>query len=184
MSLIRYTPYSMAHLQQQLNRIFDQFDPDLFARSEDLGGGMFTPAVDVKEDDDAYTVHMEVPGVKQDTLNVTLQDSVLSIRGTKEQKQEQNEGQYRRVERSYGAFARSLSMPHNVDGGKVTANLHDGVLEIRLPKMEEAKPRQITVGTATTHDGAASASAPTASELEAPRATKVSVKGGAGQKGK
>ena len=146
MSLIRYTPYSMGHLQQQLNRMFDQFDTDLFGRSEELGGGMFTPAVDVKEDAEAYTVHMEVPGVPQENLNITLQDNVLTIRGAKEQKQEHTEGQFRRVERSYGTFARSLSLPRNVDGGGVTANLTDGVLEVRLPKLEDAKPRQITVG--------------------------------------
>ena len=146
MSLIRYTPYSLNHLQQQINRMFDQVDPDFFGHSEELGGGMFTPAVDVKEDANAYTVHMEVPGVKQENLNITLQESVLTIRGIKEQKQEHQQGQYRRVERSYGSFARSLTLPRNVAGDSVTANLHDGVLEIRLPKSEEAKPRQINVG--------------------------------------
>jgi len=146
MSLIRYTPYSAAHMQQQLNQILDQFDTDLFGRSEELGGGMFTPAVDVKEDADAYVVQMEVPGVKQDNLNISLQENVLTIRGHKTQQQERTEGQFRRVERSYGSFARSLSLARHVDGDGVTANLHDGVLEVRLPKLEAAKPRQITVG--------------------------------------
>jgi len=147
MSLIRYTPYNLSNLQQQINRMFDQVDNEFGGRSEGLGGGMFTPAVDIKEDADAYTVSLEAPGVKQENLNLTLQDNVLTIRGHKQQKQEQGEGQYRRVECSYGSFARSLSLPRNVDGNGVTADLHDGVLTVRLPKHEAAKPRQINIGT-------------------------------------
>ena len=145
MSLIRYT-HPMMHLQQQINRMFDQFDTDLFGRLEGLGEGMFTPPVDIKEDADAYTVHLEVPGVSQDNLHLSLQDNVLTIKGSKEQKQESGEGRYRRIERSYGSFSRSLSLPRNVDATRVEANLEDGVLEVRLPKREESKPRQINVG--------------------------------------
>jgi hypothetical protein len=79
MSLIRYT-HPMMHLQQQINRMFDQFDTDLFGRLEGLGEGMFTPPVDIKEDADAYTVHLEVPGVSQDNLHLSLQDNVLTIK--------------------------------------------------------------------------------------------------------
>ncbi len=150
MSLIRYT-HPMMGMQQHINRMFDQFDTELFGRLEGLGEGMFAPAVDVKEDADAYTVHLEVPGVAQDDLHLSLQDNVLTIRGSKEQ-QEESEGRYRRVERSYGSFARTLSLPRNVDASSVAANLEDGVLEVRLPKREESKPRQINVG--TTRDAA------------------------------
>jgi len=149
MSLIRYT-HPMMNLQQQINRMFDQFDTDLFGRLEELGDGFFAPAVDVKEDNEAYSVYLEVPGVKQENLGLTLQDNVLTIKGTKEQ-QTQSEGRYRRVERSYGSFVRSLSLPRNVDEGGVTANLQDGVLEVRLPKRAEARPRQIAVS--TTYEG-------------------------------
>jgi len=146
MSLIRYG-HPMLGLQQQVNRMFDQFDSDLFGRMEDLGEGMFAPAVDVKEDGDAYTVHLDVPGVAQDNLQLMLQDNVLTIKGIKEQKIEDGAGRYRRVERSYGSFSRSLSLPRSVDGNAVTANLEDGVLEVTLPKREDARPRQINVGT-------------------------------------
>lgn len=146
MSLIRYG-HPMLGLQQQVNRMFDQFDSDLFGRMEDLGEGMFAPAVDVKEDGDAYTVHLDVPGVAQDNLQLMLQDNVLTIKGIKEQKIEDGAGRYRRVERSYGSFSRSLSLPRSVDGSAVTANLEDGVLEVKLPKREDARPRQISVGT-------------------------------------
>jgi len=144
MSLIRYNPYGFGALQQQINRLFDQLDTD--GRSEELGGGMFAPAMDVKEDTDAYTVHLEVPGVPQDKIDIALQDNTLVVRGTREQVGETKEGQYRRVERSYGSFARSLSLPRNVDVQNVAANLKDGVLMIRLPKSEDAKPRSIPIG--------------------------------------
>lgn len=160
MSLIRYTPHNLSHLQQQINRMFEQqADGDVFGRSEELGGGMFTPAVDVKEDQNAYTVHMEVPGVTEANLNITLQENVLAIRGTKEQKEEHSQGKYRRVERSYGTFARSLSLPRNVAADNVTANLEDGVLEIRLPKQEAARPRQISVGSTSQAEPSANQSA-------------------------
>src|SRR5688500_3942985 len=113
MSLIRYTAYPLSNLQQQINNIFDQVDPAALERSEGLSGGMFAPAVDVKENVEAYTVSIEVPGVKQENLNLTLQDNMLIIRGHKEPVQEQHTGQYRRVERSYGSFVRSIALPRN-----------------------------------------------------------------------
>lgn len=146
MSLIRYNPYGLTTLQRQINRIFEDFDSDFAGRSEELGGGMFSPAMDVKEDADAYTVQMEVPGVPRDKIEITLQENTLVIRGTREQSKEENTGQFRRVERSYGSFSRSLSLPRNVDANNVGAHLEDGVLLIRLPKSAEARPRQINIG--------------------------------------
>jgi HSP20 family protein len=149
MAIVRYSTYPLTNLQQQMNRVFEQFDKDLLGQSDDLGGGMFRPAVDVKEDADGYTVQVEVPGVAQENLNIMMQDNTLLIKGHKEQKQQTGDAQFRRVERSYGSFARSLQLPRNVDGSKVSANLHDGVLDIRLPKLEESKPRQINIGVTT-----------------------------------
>jgi HSP20 family protein len=187
MSLVRYS-HPMLHLQQQVNRMFDQFDSDLFGRLEDLGNGMFTPAVDVKEDAEAYTVHLEVPGVAQDNLQLTLQDNVLTIKGTKEKKSDSGEGRFRRVERSYGSFVRSLSLPRSVDGAGVTANLEDGVLEVRLPKREEARPRQINVGVTRDANGSAQIMAHSngAAEEDAtptPTPTQIEVSGDDSQEG-
>ncbi len=145
MSLIRYSP-SVMGLQQQINRMFHEFDSSLFDHLEGLRDGLFTPVADVKEDDDAYTIHLEVPGVSQRDIDLQLHDNVLTIRGRKEQKHQEEEGRYRRVERSYGTFARSLALPRAVDESAVSANLENGVLEVRLPKREEARPRQINVG--------------------------------------
>ena len=144
MSLIRYT-HPMMHLQQQINRMFDQFDTDLFGRLEGLGEGMFTPPVDIKEDADAYTVHLEVPGVSQDHLHLSLQDNVLTIKGSKEQKQGSSEGRYRRIERQYGAFGRTFEIETPIDAANVSASYEDGVLTVRLPKQQEVKSRQIEI---------------------------------------
>jgi HSP20 family protein len=146
MSLIRYTPFPGGNFSHQLNRMFEDFD-NSFGRFEGLGGGTFAPALDVKEDADRYTVSLEAPGIAQENLKISLENNVLSIHGTKEQKQEENQGEYRRVERSYGSFTRSVTLPRNVDVNKVEANLSDGVLTIQLPKEEQAKPRSISIGT-------------------------------------
>lgn len=145
MSLIRFTPYGYSDLQEQANRLFDQLTGAERNQSEGLGGGMFTPPVDVREDADAYHITLEAPGMRREQLDITLQENVLTVRGQKEQKQRDEEGQYRRIECSYGSFARTLTLPRNVDGSGVTANLHDGLLQVRLPKHEEAKPRQINI---------------------------------------
>ena len=104
----------------------------------------------MKEDSDSYTVALEVPGIPQDNLKISLENNVLSIHGTKEQKkEEEGEGRYRRVERSFGSFTRSVTLPRNVDVNNVNADLSDGVLTVSLPKEEQAKPRQISIGTTT-----------------------------------
>ena len=146
MSLIRYTPFPAGGFTSQLNRIFEDFD-QAFGRFDGLGGGTFAPALDLKEDDEAYTVALEVPGIAQEDLQISLENNVLTVRGSKEKKKdEEGKANYRRIERSYGSFARSVTLPRNVDVNNVQANLADGVLSIVLPKEEQAKPRQITIG--------------------------------------
>ena len=146
MSLIRYRPLPMTTLQDQINRMFDEFDRQFLDERENLGGGTFAPAMDVKENAETYTVHVEVPGLKQDHLDLSLQDNVLTVRGIKEHKSQAMQGEYRRVERSYGRFARSVTLPRPVDGSQVTADLEHGVLTVVLPKLDVAKPRQIAIG--------------------------------------
>ena len=161
MSLIRYG-HPMLALHQQLNRMFDGFDSELFGQLEELGEGLFAPPVDVREDDAAYTVWLEVPGVRRDALDISLQNNVLTIKGIKEQAAV--EGRYRRVERTYGSFVRSLTLPRNVDDNGVAANLENGVLQVTLPKREEARARQIAVSATVDSQPAAPAGAKPANE--------------------
>lgn len=146
MNIVRTHPYGLLTLQQQINRMFDQFDQDVFGRFEELGDGTFAPPMDVKEDSDAYIVHLEVPGVPRENIDITLHEGTLTIRGTREKRNEETGGEFRRIERAYGSFARSVTLPRSVDAAQVQANLADGVLEVRLPKSEAAKPRQISIG--------------------------------------
>jgi HSP20 family protein len=101
--------------------------------------------VDIAEHDDAYTVKMELPGVNKDEVKITLESNILTIRGEKKQEKETKKENYHRIERSYGSFERSFTLPTSVKSDKIDAAYNNGVLQITLPKVEEAKPKQIEV---------------------------------------
>ena len=145
MAIIRYQA-PLLNLQHEINRMFEEFDRALESEPSASGAGMFRPAVDVHEDADAYVVHVEVPGVPRENLDIAMHDGALLIRGRKESISASGEARFRRVERAYGTFARALQLPRNVDPERISASLNDGVLEVRLPKREEIKPRRIAIG--------------------------------------
>jgi HSP20 family protein len=104
----------------------------------------FTPPVDVHETEEEYLVKIDVPGVKSEDVNVEVNDSVLSISGSRVADET---GTAQLVERPYGTFARTLTLPQGVDSDSIEAGYHDGVLELRIPKPAERKPKKITIGT-------------------------------------
>jgi HSP20 family protein len=108
--------------------------------------GEFTPRFDVKETSDAYVVKADLPGIKDEDVNVSLNGNMLSISGTREEEHKEEREQYYATERSYGAFARSFSLPDSVDGEHVSADLKDGVLTVHIPKRPDAQPKKITIG--------------------------------------
>lgn len=150
MSLIRWNPTrelsawpsEMLSIQREMNRLFDSF-----FRNDDVAAGpsLWSPAVDVIERNDEYEVRMELPGVRKDAVKITIENNVLTIRGEKQQESNEEEKGYRRVERSYGAFQRSFTLPMTVRPEKIDATVADGVLTVRLPKAEEARPKEIEV---------------------------------------
>jgi HSP20 family protein len=103
----------------------------------------FTPLVDVHETEEEYLVKVDLPGVKADDVNVEINDSVLSISGARAADEA---GQAQLVERPYGSFVRTLTLPQGVDSDSIEAGYHDGVLELRIPKPAEQKPKKITIG--------------------------------------
>ena len=105
----------------------------------------FTPPVDVHETEDEYLVTIDLPGVKSEDVNVEINDNVLSISGARVA---DDTGAAQLVERPYGTFARTLSLPQGVDSDSIQAGYHDGVLELRIPKPAEQKPKKITIGNA------------------------------------
>lgn len=103
------------------------------------------PALDLKEDEDKFTVQIELPGVEQKDVSITLKEDVLTIQGEKKTEKEEKTEQRTFTERSYGSFSRSLRLPASVDSEKVTASFDKGILEILLPKAEEAKPKSVKI---------------------------------------
>jgi len=107
--------------------------------------GNWIPAIDVSEDNDTVTVKADLPGLKQEEISVTMEDTVLTIKGERKSESEKKEKNYYRIERSYGAFERSLDLGTAVDGSKIKASCKNGVLEVILPKLEQAQPKQIKI---------------------------------------
>ena len=129
--------------QNALNRVFEPFF-GRFNFDDELSNGAWAPPVDVAEDADKIFVRVEVPGMNEKDLKVNYEDGLLTISGERsfEKKDDRN---YHRIERSYGSFVRSFTLPRSVDVSKIAAAYRNGILEIEIPKLEESKPRQIQV---------------------------------------
>jgi len=131
-------------LRRELNQLFEDFFGDDWGlpalRTEE-----WAPAVDVSETEDAITVKAEIPGVNQDDIEISLTGDVLTIKGKKEEEKEEKGRSFHRIERCYGSFSRSFTLPSTVDQDNVKASYNKGVLEITLPKKAEAKAKTIKV---------------------------------------
>ena len=112
---------------------------------DQLTSGSFVPPVDVYEDEHSLILKLEVPGVNEEDLNVSVENDTLTVQGERKFEKEEKEENYRRVERQYGTFTRTFTLPQTVDSENVSANYDKGVLKITLPKKAEAKPKQIKV---------------------------------------
>ena len=134
----------LTSLQNQLHRLFEPFARFTPQEDEDLVSGTWVPPVDVAETQEKILVRAEVPGLKQEDIQIEFENGLLTIRG--ERKLEKQEGlTWHRVERTYGAFSRSFTLPRTVDPEKIAATYREGILEIEVPKREEAKPKQIKI---------------------------------------
>lgn len=149
MALVRWQPTRSLGFAREFDKLFDNFWGGNSAVSAppavDSGGErLWTPSVDVSEDDEEIVVSAELPGVKSEDVKVTVEDNVLTIEGEKKQETESGDGRSHRLERSYGRFVRSFQLPA-IDADGISAAYSDGILKVSLPKPETAKPRQITV---------------------------------------
>lgn len=113
--------------------------------TENIARADWYPTVDVSETDGAYHVHAELPGVKKEDISVTVNDGVLKLSGHRESRHESDEKKIHRIERSYGSFSRSFSLPENVLASEVEANFQDGVIEVDIPKSRQEAPKQVNV---------------------------------------
>jgi HSP20 family protein len=133
--------FGLRGLQDEMNRVFSDF----FDEAGEKTIAAFSPAVDLVDTENALQVKVELPGVKKEDVEITLKNDVLTVKGEKkEEKEEKGENRYY-IERSYGSFSRSLTLPAAVQFDKVAASFVDGVLEITLPKAEEEKARQVEI---------------------------------------
>ena len=143
--LTRWQPFrEFATLQDRMNRLFRDSFNDV-GRDESLSTSTFSPAVDVYEDEHKVTLKIEVPGIEEKDIDVRVENNTLTVHGERTIEKEEKEENYRRVERQYGAFTRTFTLPQTVDTDNVSANYDKGVLKISLPKKAEAKPKQIKV---------------------------------------
>ncbi|MGI5861630.1 MAG: Hsp20/alpha crystallin family protein [Myxococcales bacterium] len=137
----------LSRLHDELNRMFDDrmFRLRLsYPTEEDLGAG-FYPPVDIYEDAEGVTITAEVPGIEPKDVDLRIENNVLTLRGERKLEREDKRDNYRRIERAYGIFSRSFTLPPTVDSDKVKAEAKNGLLVIHLPKREETKPRTIKV---------------------------------------
>jgi len=131
-------------LQDRVNRIFrESYSPE--GSDEALTTANFAPPVDVYEDEHSITLKLEVPGVDEKAIDVSIENNTLTVRGERTLEKEEKAENFQRVERQYGSFTRSFTVPNSVDPEQVTAHYDKGVLKISLAKKAEAKPKQIKV---------------------------------------
>jgi HSP20 family protein len=143
--LTRWDPLrDLATLQNRLNRfVRESYSPE--SPEDTLTTSSFAPPVDVYEDEHHITLKMEVPGIDEKDIDVRIENTNLIVRGERKFEKEEKEENFRRVERQYGSFTRSFTLPSSVDPGQVNADYEKGVLKIKLAKKAEAKPKQIKV---------------------------------------
>ncbi len=154
MTITRFSPFrtplsDVALLQNRLNSIFNDF-PRFSGENESLSGGNFVPPVDVYEDAHKVVLKLEVPGVKQEDLDIRLENQTLTVKGERKFEKEEKEENFHRIERSYGSFVRTFTVPQTVDTENVGAAYDNGVLAITLSKKAEAKPKQVKISVGST----------------------------------
>jgi HSP20 family protein len=142
--LTRWEPFrEFVTLQDRMNRLFRESYPE--GREEALTTSTFAPPVDVYEDEHNITLKIEVPGIDEKDIDVRLENNTLTVHGERKFEKEEKEENYRRVERQYGSFTRTFTLPNTVDAENVSGNYDKGVLKVQLAKKSEAKPKQIKV---------------------------------------
>jgi HSP20 family protein len=149
MALIRWEPVrELNTIQSEMNRLFNTFF-DSPAPAGGQGSGQtlrrWIPAMDLVETEDAFVLRADLPGLSEKDVNIELEDNVLTISGERKAEHEERKEGYYRVERASGTFSRSLTLPEGVDPEGVSANFERGVLEVRIPKPEQRKPRKVAI---------------------------------------
>ena len=147
-ALVRWDPArELDSLQSDVSRVFDAF----FGTRAGNGAARrrWVPAIDLVEEDEHLVLRADLPGLSEEDVNVEVKDGVLTVSGERRAEEKTEEKGYHRIERSYGSFSRSLSIPEGIDPEQVSAEFDNGVLEVRIPKPEERKPHRVQIGKGT-----------------------------------
>ena len=146
MAMIRWEPArELQAIQQEMNRLFGSAFETQGGLANGTAGSRWIPPMDLVEDDDHFVVRADLPGVEEKDVSVELEDNVLTISGERRSDAEQRKEGYYRIERAHGAFTRSLTLPEGIDPEGIKASYGNGVLEVRIPKPEERKPRKVAI---------------------------------------
>ena len=144
MSIIRWEPLrELSSLQNEMNRLFNTVVDAPAGNAGTLRRWM--PAMDLVESDDHYVLRADLPGMREEDVAIEFEDNVLSISGERKAEHEDRKEGFYRVERAFGAFSRTLTLPKGIDPEAISAGFENGVLEVRIPKPEESKPRKISI---------------------------------------
>jgi HSP20 family protein len=147
MSMIKYDPFrELRNLQDEMTRLFTGSRPVLLGQ-EDMAHGGWAPNVDIYEDKDRLILEAELPGMKRDDFDISVENNVITLSGERKFEKKTGGDNYHRVERSYGSFTRSFTLPQTVTADGATADFENGVLRVSLPKREETKARKIEIST-------------------------------------
>jgi HSP20 family protein len=145
MAIVRWDPFrDLISIQDRMNRLFEQ----TLARTreeEGIAASTWMPAVDIYETPDQVVMKAELPGLTREDIEINVRDNTLSLRGQRKFEKDVKEENYLRIERAYGSFQRSFTLPVTIQQDKIKAVFRDGVLELTLPKAEEARPKQIKI---------------------------------------
>jgi HSP20 family protein len=145
MTIVRYDPFrDLRTLQEEVNRLFSTNLTRGFGE-EGIGRGAWNPSVDIYENKDQIVLEAELPGMKREDFELSVENNVITLRGERQFEKKDDSDNYHRVERSYGSFTRSFTLPQTVSGEGATAEYRNGVLRVALPKREETKARRIEI---------------------------------------
>ena len=154
MTVVRYEPFrDLRTLQEEVNRLFSTNLTRGFGE-EGIGRGAWNPSVDIYENKDQIVLEAELPGMNRDDFELSVENNVITLRGERQFEKKEESDNYHRVERSYGSFTRSFTLPQSVSADGATAEYRNGVLRVTLPKREETKARRIKISEEGTGTGA------------------------------
>ncbi len=148
MAITRWDPFGeVTPLRERINRLFDEWQPATNGGHDGKSLRAWAPMVDVEDRKDEIVITAEVPGMKQEDIDIELTGDVLTIKGERKMEKDESKGNFVRLERSYGAFQRSFTLGIPTKPDKISATYHDGVLTVKVPKADEIQPRKVKVQT-------------------------------------